>query len=134
MAKNIQNEKELYLEYQVLTEQLKKVERYLEQTTESLAELAGTITNLDEFRHIKKGTRLFAPIANGIFIDATLNDAKLVRMNVGKSVVVTRTIDEAKALLEQQREELKELQRRAEADHLKIHQRLKEIEKSVEEE
>ena len=124
--------KELYMEYQLLTEQLKKIQHYLEKTTENLADLGNTIQHLHTFGNLKKGARVFAPIANGIFIDATLNDPKHVRMNVGAKTVTTKTIAEAKELLEQQQQELHQLRARAEADNLKVTQRLKEIEAAVE--
>ncbi|MBR9692909.1 hypothetical protein GOV07_03165, partial [Candidatus Woesearchaeota archaeon] len=112
--------KELYMEYQLLTEQLKKIQHYLEKTTENLAELGNTIQHLHTFGQLKKGAQVFAPIANGIFIDVILNDPKHVRMNVGAKTVATKTIDEAKKLLEKQQHELHDLLNRAEADNHKV--------------
>ena len=39
--------KELYLEYRTLTEQAKKVQQYVEQTTQSIGEVSGLIDALD---------------------------------------------------------------------------------------
>ncbi len=127
-----QEVKELYFEYKMASEQLKKVEAYAKETTESLEQIANTINALEQFAQQEKGARLFAPIANGIFIDVTLNDPKSFRMNVGKGVVVTKSLNEAKALLGRQREELERLRRRAEHDMVKLSARLKEIEALVE--
>jgi len=124
--------KELYFEYKLLSEQLKKLEAYLQQSTGSLEQVAGTREALQQFSRQEKGSRLFAPIANGIFLDVTLNDPTSVRMNVGKGVVATKSIDEANALLEKQEEELRRLRDHAHADILELTKRLKEIEAVIE--
>jgi|GEM_PF-2328376 len=123
---------ELYTEYKLLGEQYKKVQEYLEQTAENLQQVSDTIEALDVMGQQKKGARVFAPMANGIFIDATLNDPAHVRMNVGQGVVVTKTIDQAKGMLEQQHEELHQLRDRANNDHVRLIARLKEIEDAIE--
>ncbi len=124
--------RELYMEYKLLGEQYKKVQEYLEQTAENLQQVGDTIEALDAMGRQEKGARVFAPVANGIFIDATLNDPAHVRMNVGQGVVVTKTIEEAKGMLEQQREELHQLRDRANDDHARLTVRLKEIEDAIE--
>jgi prefoldin alpha subunit len=121
----------LYLEYRAVSEQLQTVQQYLEQTAESMAEVAGVIAALDDLSQLRKGSRIFAPIANGIFVDATLNDSSSVRMNVGSGVVCQKPIAEAKLLLEQQRKELEELQARAAKERETLTARMREIEEQV---
>jgi prefoldin alpha subunit len=124
----------LYLEYRAVSEQLQQVQQYLEQTAESIAEVAGVIAALDDLSQLRKGSRIFAPIANGIFVDATLNDSSTVRMSVGSGVVCQKPIAEAKLLLDQQRKELEKLQERAAKEGETLTARMHEIEAQVDEE
>jgi len=124
---------QLYLEYQSLAEQSQKVRDYLDEMASSVQEIGKVIEALDAFSKLKKGDRLFAPIANGIFIDANLNDSGTVRMNVGGQTVVPKSVDEAKRLLERQRQELESLHDRANNEYLAMAARMKSIERRLEE-
>lgn len=126
--------RELYMEYRALTEQLQKIQEYLEHTTENIAEVGNVLAALDDFSRLAPGSRVFAPLANGIFIDATLNDSSMLRMNVGGGVVVEKPVAEAKKILEGQRTELEELHERATKDRAGAIRRLHEIEAMIESE
>ncbi len=125
---------QLYLEYRGLMEQLRRVQEYVEQTTQGIAEIAAVIEALDSLSRLTKGSRIFAPIANGIFVDASLNDAASVRMNVGGSVVVEKSVEEAKELLGKQRADLELLRDRANTDYGSLTNRLRAIEAAMEQE
>ncbi len=124
--------KQLYLEYRALTEQAKRVQEFLEQTAENVAEVGNTIRAVEEVAKLKKGDRLFAPVANGIFVDARLDDPGTLRMNVGGKVVSAKSTQEVVALLEKQREELRTMRDRATAEYEEMVQRIREIESRVE--
>lgn len=123
---------QFYLEYRVSAEQLKQVQEYLDQTAEGIVEITNLIGALDSLSTIEQGSRIFAPLANGVFLDASLNDSAHVRMNVGSGVVVKKTISEAKTLLEQQRKDLEVLRERATGDAMKLNLRMREIEQWME--
>lgn len=129
---NDDESRQLYLEYRSATEQLQKLQEYLDQTTENMGEVGNLVAALDEFGALTPGSALLAPIANGIFFDATLKDPSTVKMNVGAGVMVEKTIAEAKALLEKQRADLEALRSRALKDREQLVLRLKEIEQNVE--
>jgi prefoldin subunit 5 len=95
---------QLYMEYRGMSEQLQKVQQFLEQTTENIGELSNVIEAVAELGKLKKGDRLFAPLANGIFVDATLNDPTTLRMNVGGKVVVSRTIGRGNSIADEAEE------------------------------
>jgi len=129
---NDQDMQRLYLEYRAHTEQAQQLQNYLEQTGQGIVDINGIIGALQEFTKLEPGSKIFAPIANGIFIDATLNQASTVRMNTGAGIVVEKTVLEAVALLEKQRKDLEELRDRANADYAAITMKLREIEASIE--
>ena len=124
--------RELYVEYRTLTEQLQQIQQYLQETGENMGEVANVIAALDEFSRLNTNDKIFAPIANGIFIDARLTDPQTVRMNVGGGVVVQKSVAEAQQVLTGQRTELDKLQARATTDQATIVARLREIEQAIE--
>ncbi|RME31578.1 prefoldin subunit alpha [Candidatus Woesearchaeota archaeon] len=128
------NEQERYIEYRTLTEQLKKIREYQQQTQENIVELGKLKESFDRFRELKKGQRILAPITNGVFVDATLNDPTTFHMNIGADVVVTKSIDEAKELITKQEKEMAKLHARATKDEEQLVARMREIEKHVEQE
>lgn len=128
-----EKEEELYLEYRSLTEQMQKIQQFLEQTTENISELKGTVNAVETLAGIKKGSHIFAPIANGIFVDATLNDPHNLRMNVGGKVVVAKSTKAAKELLEKQLTKLQQIRDRATQEYSQTMTRLRQIEATVEE-
>lgn len=125
------NSQQLYLEYQTLNEQLKKVQRYLEQARGSIEELTKLIEDLDRFNALEEGAHIHAPIANGIFVDATLRNTRL-KMNVGGGVVVDKSVEEAQEMLAKQRKDLEELRDRALKDQEQLMTRIRQIEAAVE--
>ena len=126
--------RELYMEYRSLTEQLQKVQAYLQETVENVNQVNMVIESLDQLGKLEKGARIFAPIANGIFVDATLHDPRHVRLNVGGKVVVNKSVPDAKRLLEGQRRDLEGLRDRAQGDAANITKRLRGIETTIESE
>ncbi len=127
------SDQQLYIEYRTLTEQLKKIQEYLRQTQENITELGTLKESFDRFKQLKKGQRVLAPIANGIFIDAKLNATDRFYMNIGAQTVVAKSIDEAKALLTKQQEEMERLRDRAQRDEATLLQRMRQIELRVQE-
>ncbi len=114
MAKeNTQTEQQaqrLYLEYQMLEQQIKQLERQLQILESQLIDLQGTIINLDEFKSSKKGSEMLFQISPGIFSKANLIDANELIINVGAGVAVTKNIDGAKDILGKQMKEMQQLQ------------------------
>lgn len=127
------SDQQLYLEYRTLHEQLKKIQEYLQQTQENITELGTLKEGFDRFRALKKGDRILAPITNGVFVDATLNDPSTFRMNIGAQTVVVKSIDEAKALITAQQEEMEKLRDRATKDQNDLMTRMRQIEAKIQE-
>jgi prefoldin alpha subunit len=122
---------QLYLEYRLVSEQIRKMQEYLEQSRENLGEVENIIGAIDGLGSLRTGDRIFAPIANGIFIEASLQNTEVLRLNVGGKIVVGKSISEAKELLRGQRQELLSLQTRAHEEFLKLKSRSSQIEASI---
>jgi prefoldin alpha subunit len=61
---------------------------------------------LKELESLNDGDEILAPVANGIFIKANLKDAKTLKVNVGKGIMLDRTIPETLELIEKQEKEI----------------------------
>lgn len=101
-----EDEQNKFLQMQMLDQQIKQVQQYLQSFDQQLLEIRSVIDSLNELSKLKKGDSILAPIANGIFIKAKLEDNKDVRVNVGNNTVVTKTIEDAVKMLEGQEAEI----------------------------
>jgi len=97
---------ERYMELQMLDQQIRQLQKYLQSFDQQLVEIKSVIVAIKDFGSLKKGDVILAPIANGVFVKARLEDASHLRINVGSNVVVTKSINEAVSLLEAQEKEI----------------------------
>ncbi|KYK26006.1 hypothetical protein AYK26_00995 [Euryarchaeota archaeon SM23-78] len=103
---NIKLEQNKYIQLQLLDQQIKQVQQYLQTFDQQLVEIRSVISSLKELSTLKKGDQILAPIASGIFIKAKLEDNQEVRVNVGSSTVVTKSIEGAIKMLQEQEAEI----------------------------
>lgn len=98
---------EKYFHLQMIDQQAKQLQQYLQVFDQQLLEIKSIIDSLQELALLKKGDTILAPIANGIFVKAKLEENQEVRINVGAGIVATKSIKEAITLLEAQEAEIK---------------------------
>lgn len=97
---------EKYMRAQVLDQQMKQMQKYVEAFDQQLSELQGLIMAVKEFGGLKKGDKIYAPLTNGIFLRAALEDPTSLSVNVGNGVVVKKSIPEVVKLLEEQEKDM----------------------------
>ena len=102
---------EMYMEFQVLEQQIRQLQKQLEVITSQLIELNATSNSLDEFKKISQGSEVFVPLSSGIFVKANIKDTSELLVNVGANVVVKKDNDSTKKLIQNQMEEIKKIQR-----------------------
>lgn len=95
-----------YLELQIIDNQIMQIQKQIKQLDDSLMEIEFIRMNLDDFKKMKKGSEIFAPIANGIFVKAELKENDELLVNVGNNVVVKKNVEETKKLLSDQLNEI----------------------------
>lgn len=104
------NEKDIKMQQEEILKQMSsqfgQLQQYVEKLDINLSELASLKESLKEFEKTKKGSKIYAPIANGIFVEATLDDSSTFLVNVGKGIVVKKTIKETLDLIKKQEEEI----------------------------
>ena len=114
-----QKVQELYMEFQMLDQHIKQIQKQLEAVTQQMIELTVTTNSLDEFNAIKPGKEIFVPLSSGIFAKASITSNSELLVNVGANVVVQKNVDSTKKLIQRQMEEVKKVQ----------HQMVDELEK-----
>jgi prefoldin alpha subunit len=103
---NREAEQNKYVQLQMIDQQARQLQQYLQTFDQQLLEIKSVITSLQELSSLKKGDSILAPIASGIFIKAKLEDNQEVKVNVGNNTVVTKTIADAIKMLQSQESEI----------------------------
>lgn len=98
-----------YAQYQMVGERVKTLQKQISMLEEQSQELGATRHFVMELKDQKVPANSLVPIANGIFVRATLLQNDRVLINVGSNVVVEKTIEEAVKMMEKQASEIKEL-------------------------
>ena len=129
-----QNEKmaqEMYMEYQMLDQHIKKMQSQIETLTNQLMEAAATKNGLDELDKINSGKEIFVPISSGIFVKATIKETSELLVNVGAGAVVQKDLLSAKKLVQKQLEEMKNVHERMINEVDRMARRAAEIEAEI---
>ncbi len=107
MSKEKQEElQRKYMELQTTSQKMQQMQKQIQVIGEQIQELNITKDSLEDISKTEEGTEIKAPLASGIFIKAKLLDNKDVSVNVGSGTVVTKSIPEAKKLVDRQIEEI----------------------------
>ena len=102
---------EMYMEFQMIDQNIKQLQKQLEIVTNQLFELNITGNSLDEFKKISQGSGVFVPLSSGIFAKAIIADASELLVNVGANVVVKKDVASTKKLIQNQLEEISRIQK-----------------------
>ena len=105
-------------EYQQLMSELNYYQDLLEQVDASLSNIGRTKNALEDFEK-EESTRILAPIANGVYVEAELKNKNLF-VNIGSNVVSKKSIKESILLLDEQETEIL-------ADKEKINEKINEL-------
>lgn len=101
-----------YMEYQVITEKIKELQEKLQASEQQMMQIIATIQSIDEFSTLQDGCEILVPLNNGIFTRAKfIKDDKLL-LNVGASVVVDKSPEDAKVLIGEQAKKLERIRAR----------------------
>ncbi len=99
MANNQKELQKMYLELQLLDEQMKQVQKQAVALDEQLVELNNTLQALDDFNKTDIGTNILVSLSPGIFTNAELKNNKELFVNVGNNIIVKKNVAETKELL-----------------------------------
>jgi len=110
MSEKEEKLQKLYLEFQILDQQIKQLEKQSLMLNNQLIELMITNQSLDDIKQVKEGTEILTPLSSGIYAKAELKDSKNFIVTVGSNVALAKDADSTKKLIEAQIDEIKKLQ------------------------
>ncbi len=102
---------EMYMQFQVIDQNIKQLQRQLEAVTRQLMELSATTSSLDEWDSIKAGKEILVPLSSGIFAKAVIKDTSELLVNIGANVVVQKDNASTKKLIQNQIGEIQGIQK-----------------------
>lgn len=102
-------EEEKLLQLQLLQQEARKLEQELVNLEARKIELEMVVNSLDEISN-QKSDEVLIPIGNGVFVRGVIRDKENVLVNVGANVVMSKSVAEAKELVESQRREISTVQ------------------------
>ena len=100
----------LYIEFQLLNQQIQQLEKQNEALDNKLIELIMTNQSLDDLKDIKEKTEILVPVSAGIHAKAEIKDGKSFVVNVGANVALVKDLNSTKEIIKNQIVEIRELQ------------------------
>jgi len=98
-----------YLEFQLLSEQIKQLQEQMQRFEENIIEARTLKNSLEEFKKITPGTELYVSLSPGIFAKAKLDDNKKLKINVGSNTVITKDVEDVKKMIDKQITDMKDV-------------------------
>ena len=100
----------LYMEFQMLDQQIKQLEKQHTALNNQLMELMATNQSLEDMKKTKQGTEILIPLSSGIYTKAEIKDSENFIVNIGANIALKKDLSSTKKLIETQIDELKKLQ------------------------
>ncbi|HLD11087.1 MAG TPA: prefoldin subunit alpha [Candidatus Nanoarchaeia archaeon] len=126
---NENQKKEIYFEYQLLTQHVQQMQQTLEQISQEMLALRILKNNLIELKGNKGET--FIPLGHGVFVKGNLNDSYNVFMNVGSDICIEKTNEEAQKIIETQVNEVVKVIENLDEEIGKSAEKLQELEEKL---
>jgi len=98
--------KQKYLRFKLIQQQIEQLSEHAQGLNQQSAELDISLHALDELQTIPDNSEILAPIAEGIFFKAKLQEHQTLIVNIGSYVTAEKTIPEILALLKEQKEKV----------------------------
>ena len=124
--------REQYSQFQYLQQHIEQISQHVELLSQQKMELEISINAVQELGKVPLQQELLAPIANGIFFKARLQDNQDLIVNVGSNVTVEKKVPDVVHLLEQQQQEISGQLQEAEAVLQELSQQALVIYKEIE--
>jgi len=110
MTEKEENLQKMYLEFQMLDQQIKQLDKQHTVLNDQLVELMATRQSLEDMEKVKEKTEILVPLSSGIYAKAEIKDSKKFIVNVGANIALVKDINSTKKLMETQIDEMKKLQ------------------------
>ena len=113
------------MQLQTFMSQLEQITKYLSDIKAQEDQMIIVVEALKEFKHVKKDTKILAPIAQGIYLNAKVTDTEEIIVNSGAGIATKRTIDKTIIDLETELEYIRKHQEEVTKQKIQITQFIK---------
>ncbi len=110
MTEQEEKVQKLYIEFQLLSQQIQQLEKQNEALNNNLMELIMTSQSLDDLKDIKEKTEILVPVSAGIHAKAEIKDCKSFVVNMGANVALAKDLKSTKEIIKNQIVEIRGLQ------------------------
>ena len=124
---SLQNE---MLELNLLDMQIRQLEQQAIMIEQQILEQQSLIHDLDELKKAKKGQSMLFPFSREIFAEGKIESSDVL-VNVGSKTLVRKSIDEAKRIVEKQKERMLKTNEEIHREIERIMSRIMELEKKL---
>ncbi len=115
--------KQKYMEIQLTLQQIKQLNQHLELLQQQFLETMRLNESLADLEKTKRGSKMFASLGAGVFVEAELKNNERVLMNVGADTTVLKATGEARQILAKQVAEIQQLSDRIVHDIQQLQQK-----------
>lgn len=98
-----------YLELQALNQQIQQLHQQSAALEQQHKELISLSQQLDELDKVKADSKMYAPLGGGLYVEGIITQTKKVLTNVGAGVMVPKTLEETKQIIEEQIDDLQKV-------------------------
>ncbi len=124
--------REYYIKIKTIHDHIDRCTEQISSLDERFLELQSSLDDVQRISALTAPTESLVPIANGIFVSATLQPSQEVFVNVGSDVVVKRSVTRATELLLSQQEKLSSFREKLVRQREELVQVVSDIEREVE--
>ena len=118
------------LELNVLDMQIRQLEQQAMLIEQQISEYQSLLSNLDELKKAKKGQSMLFPFSRDIFVEGKIEGSEVL-VNIGSKTLVRKSIDEAKKLIERQKDKMLKVNEEIARETDKIMRKIMELEQKL---
>ena len=122
----------ILIELQLYKKKLDSINQQIQIVETTLLELEGTIKAIETLKNESIGKEILVSLGSGSYFKATLKDNKKVIVNVGAGISIEKTIEDAKKMLEERKEELKKTNDELQKNAYEINNKISDLNTSSE--
>jgi prefoldin alpha subunit len=100
----------MYVEFQMINQQIKQLENQSTALNNQLLELMSTNQSLDEIDKVKENSEILVPLSTGIYARAQLKNSNSFIVNIGANVAMDKDLNATKEVIQEQVMEIRKLQ------------------------
>ena len=120
-----------YLELEIIANQINQIQQQISLIQNQVLELKNLKENILKFNDVKIGSASYSPIGSNIFVKSRIEDNKEFLVSVGSNILVEKSIDETKILIETQIDEIEKISYELENQLGLMDLRFQELQKEI---